>query len=265
MEEGKYFMKNDYATVSEDQIEQLGLVKSFVLHLAPGLIALIIFVTAAPLFEKSGLPSFFALFLGLIISFLLMLLFMMYKGKLKTGNASIKSVIFNREKVKPSQYLIIVPILILWSLVIGGIFTPINDTIIDKFFSWLPDWFWWTKQFEHLESLSMPVLITLFFILLIGNAFLGPIIEEIYFRGYLLPRMSRFGKAAPLLSVILFSIYHFFSPEQSEARLLTLTPIVYAVWWKRDIKISIITHCIINLMPSILVFTAIINKARFYI
>jgi membrane protease YdiL (CAAX protease family) len=260
MERGKYFMKNDLFSGSDNEVEQIGLVKSIVLHLAPGLIALIIFLTAAPLFEEIGLPSFFALFLGLIVSFLLIFAYLLYKGKLITGKASINCIILNREKIRLSQYLIIIPILILWSLIIGGVFTSINNTIIDKFFSWLPDWFWWTKQFENLDSLSVPVLIVLFIILLIGNAFLGPITEEIYFRGYLLPRMSRLGKAAPLLSVILFSVYHFFSPEQNAVRLLTLTPIVYAVWWKKNIKISIITHCIINLMPSILVFTAIIHK-----
>jgi uncharacterized protein len=173
---------------------------------------------------------------------------------------SLKGLILFQEKMKLKQYLIIIPSLILWQLVIGGLFTQINSTIISRFFSYLPDWFWWIKQFEHLQSLSLPVLIVLFLILLLGNAFMGPIIEEIYFRGYLLPRMSRHGKLAPLLNVLLFSIYHFFSPEQNLARLFILTPVVYAVWLKKNIRISIITHCIINIMPSALVVSAILNK-----
>jgi hypothetical protein len=42
-------------------------------------------------------------------------------------------------------------------------------------------------------------------------------VEEYYFRGYLLPRLSRFGSLAPVINVALFSLYHFFTPWQAYA------------------------------------------------
>jgi membrane protease YdiL (CAAX protease family) len=56
------------------------------------------------------------------------------------------------------------------------------------------------------------------------NAVAGPVVEEVYFRGYLLPRISRFGAWAPLINTVLFSVYHFFTPWQNVGRILGLLP-----------------------------------------
>jgi hypothetical protein len=71
-------------------------------------------------------------------------------------------------------------------------------------------------------------------------------VEEMYFRGYLLPRLSRFGAGAPLVNMVLFSIYHFFTPWQNVGRILGLLPMVYAAWWKRSIYASMGAHVLGN-------------------
>jgi AcrR family transcriptional regulator len=38
------------------------------------------------------------------------------------------------------------------------------------------------------------------------------VVEELYFRGYLLPRISRFGGWAPVINCCLFALYHFWQP-----------------------------------------------------
>jgi uncharacterized protein len=42
---------------------------------------------------------------------------------------------------------------------------------------------------------------------LVLNVFVGPITEELCFRGHLLPRMGQLGRWAPLVNVFLFSLY----------------------------------------------------------
>jgi len=91
------------------------------------------------------------------------------------------------------------------------------------------------------------------------NGIVGPVVEELYFRGYLLPRISRLKGWAPLLNVVLFSIYHFFTPWQNPARILALLPMGYAVWWKKNIYIGIIVHCIINIIGSVASFVLILS------
>ena len=78
------------------------------------------------------------------------------------------------------------------------------------------------------------------FLVLINGIF-GPIVEELYFRGYLLPRISQLRGWAPLFNSVLFSIYHFFSPWQNPLRILAFTPVFYACWKK---NIYVIVHCL---------------------
>jgi membrane protease YdiL (CAAX protease family) len=83
------------------------------------------------------------------------------------------------------------------------------------------------------------------------DGFSVPIVAELYFRGFLLPRMSRFGKFAPLINTILFSIYHLFTPWQIITRIIGITPMVYSVWINKDIKIGMIVHCMLNITGNV--------------
>jgi uncharacterized protein len=48
--------------------------------------------------------------------------------------------------------------------------------------------------------------------------------EELYFRGYLLPRLYRFGIWAPLINISLFSLYHYWTPWGVLSRIVMLLP-----------------------------------------
>lgn len=76
-------------------------------------------------------------------------------------------------------------------------------------------------------------------------------VEELYYRGYLLPRVSRLGKWAPLINTVLFSLYHFTSLWQNPSRIIAFLPMVYAVWWKRNIYLGILVHCALIVFNSL--------------
>ena len=89
---------------------------------------------------------------------------------------------------------------------------------------------------------------------------LGPLTEELYFRGYLLPRIGRFGAWAPLMNVSLFALYHLWKPWEVLTLIIVLGPTMYAVWRLRDIRISIAVHIglnsgvawLLNIAPTLL-------------
>jgi hypothetical protein len=64
--------------------------------------------------------------------------------------------------------------------------------------------------------------------------------------------MSSLGAWAPLMGGILMSLYHFWSPWLFFVRVIAITPMVYAVWWKRNLFIGIIAHCLLNLIGDVL-------------
>ena len=70
--------------------------------------------------------------------------------------------------------------------------------------------------------------------------------EELYFRGYLLPRMSRLGVWAPIVNTALFSLYHFWSPRSFLARVAGVTPVVYAVWRTENVYLGMVVHVLLN-------------------
>jgi membrane protease YdiL (CAAX protease family) len=90
---------------------------------------------------------------------------------------------------------------------------------------------------------------------------LGPFVEELYFRAYLLPRMRNIsGNWAPLLNTVLFSLYHFFSPWENLIRVLAITPMTYIVWNNRNIRFGIITHLTLNTLGGIMMLFMILKN-----
>ena len=86
----------------------------------------------------------------------------------------------------------------------------------------------------------VPVPISMVFIFV---AVLAPLVEELYFRGYLLPRMK--GQLAPLLHSLLFATIHVFTPWMIITRTLGLLPLIFGVK-KKNIYIGMIVHILSN-------------------
>ena len=106
---------------------------------------------------------------------------------------------------------------------------------------------------DHVGDYSSTVWVVTLVAFFAINGFVGPIVEELYFRGYLLPRMEWMGRWAPLVNVSLFSLYHFWSPWQIVARILGFAPTVYAVRWKQNVYLGMVVHCSLNSIAVLLV------------
>jgi len=85
----------------------------------------------------------------------------------------------------------------------------------------------------------------------------APVVEELYFRGFLLPRMEHMGWAAPLWNSLLFALYHFYFPENVLVIFVGFLPISYVVWKTRNVRIGIIVHGIINMWGVTQLFGAL--------
>jgi uncharacterized protein len=92
------------------------------------------------------------------------------------------------------------------------------------------------------------------------NGFVGPAVEELYFRGHLLPRLGKLGSWAPLVNVALFSLYHFWTPWQFLSRVALLLPMVYLVWRKQNLYLGLIAHCLLNLIGTIVLFAQLLGQ-----
>jgi membrane protease YdiL (CAAX protease family) len=76
-----------------------------------------------------------------------------------------------------------------------------------------------------------------------------PATEELYFRGYLLPRMpSKLKGWTGIVHSGLFALYHFWAPWLFITRTFGVLPLIYIVRRKENIILGIISHCLLNSM-----------------
>ena len=229
--------------------EQHSIARTLVLHLLPGALMVAFYVVAGPVVRGLGFPSLMAIYLAILfvlIPFELGYLF--YRAR--SNGSSLGSVVLYREPVPRVQFVALVLGLLAWSSIFYVlIYPPLDEFFIEYVFSWLPESFFLAEDFAQYSTAAL--LITWAFGL-VANALVGPIVEEVYFRGYLLPRISRFGAWAPLVNTVLFSVYHFFTPWQNVGRIVGLLPMVYAAWWKKSIYVSMGAHVVGNVSVMLL-------------
>jgi uncharacterized protein len=184
--------------------------------------------------------------------------YLIYQAR-KQG-ASLGNIVLYRQPVPTRQFVLLVGAQFVWSIIIGTLLIPVDFFVKENLFSWLPGWlditYGFTGEFARFSTTSL--LITwVFGLIVIGIA--APVVEEMYFRGYLLPRISRLGAWAPLLNTVLFSLYHFFSPFEIVSRTISLLPVVFAAWWKRSIYVSMAWHVLANLTTSVFALLLILG------
>jgi len=161
-----------------------------------------------------------------------------------------------KNKLSTSKLILYAAGLVVFAFLIWGITQPLNKIISEKLFSWLPNWYT-VQDFNEYDKEA--IQITLIFNLLL-NGFLAPYVEEIYFQGYLLPRMTAWGKWAFVLNAILFSLYHFWQPYIYLTLILSLLPMTYMVWKTKDLRLCILTYCLLNITGALLSFGLLIKK-----
>ena len=246
----------------KNEIEQHGIGKSILLHLFPGFILTLLYIIFAPLAVKCGIPGFMVILIGgllFIIPFELGYLF--YEAKRKNRSFYLKNIIVYKEPLKIWQYFIFTLILLIWVILASLILIrPLDQFIFKSFFSWIPDMYLINSFADQADLYSKSILVFIGIFGIIVNGILGPIVEELYFRGYLLPRISRLGAWAPMINTILFSVYHFFTPWQNLSRIVSLTPLFYTVWWKKNLYIGIFVHCLMNIIGSVMLIIYIMNS-----
>jgi len=245
--------------------ENHSVTRTITLHLLPGVLGTAFFCIFAVTFHRIGLPAFLALLLALgVIIIPFELGYLLVQGRKRNGRFSLKGVVRFLEPMPWWQYVVFGIVLFAWSGLWFGLCADKMDRyIIERFFHWLPDWFFLFGQtndvIHYLSQFSKPVLVTTTIAGIILNGIAGPVVEELYFRGYLLPRLNRFKGWAPLINSLLFSLYHFFSPWENPVRILVLVPLIYACWWKRNIFLGMLLHCAGNLMGGIGMLVFVLN------
>jgi membrane protease YdiL (CAAX protease family) len=241
--------------------ERHSLPRTVLLHLLPGVLITAVFVAIASIAVPRGAPASLALLITWLVAGIPLLLgYLLYQGRKRNGRFSLDGIVLYRAPLRIRDYLWLVTALLVWTAVVSTLLFPLGEAIRQALFPWWPEWLVLSGFVQHLKEYSEPVLwatVLLSFALNIAV----PIVEEMYFRGYLLPRIAHWGAWAPLASVLLFSLYHFWLPWDNASRVVALLPLVYAVAWKRNIYIGILVHVLLNTLGSIGLLALVLSRS----
>ena len=222
------------------EIKQHNAVSSILLHLLPGLLVLVLIYTFShPVFtELLGFDKRLSPVIGYLFGVLVgvigvLLAILLLAGKLESGVFSIKSVVQYTKKSRLQAYLLYVPAFIAWFLILFvGVAPLIQPYIVDGLFSW------WPREYNFQLLLQNPASlagyqgiqgVALIYILLSG--IFGPLVEELYFRGYLLPRMENYAgeMGAPDQYGALLSLSFLFTVGKSDPHYCRLSDDLHGV------------------------------------
>lgn len=235
------------------------MVRSVALHLAPGILATAGYLILAPALMPRGIPALMSLLLATLLVLLpIELGLLLFEGHRRSGALSLKGIVVNREPIRPAAWFGWFFGLVVWGLVSSMLASPLDAALKDHAFGWLPSWFF-VSSLAEFAAYSLPVRVATFSLGLVVGGILGPIVEELYFRGYLMPGLSRFGRWAPLLSATLFSLYHFWTPWQNPSRLLLSAALSYVAASRRNLYPGMAAHCALNAVVWSVTFSAILR------
>ena len=234
-----------------------------ILHLLPGALTMLLMLVAGYLLEEVGLfPSVPVIFtiVGPILA-LGLLGFLCYQGKQINGRISLRGVVLYRHNAIPWWQTVGLALpLFAWIAFIWYACKPaINEFFITHVFSWMPAYLYEDYFLNNLGQYSPDTLRAIGILFTLSISF-GGAVEELYFRGYLLPRMNYLGRWAPITNTVLFSLYHFWSPWENLVRLLGMAPWIYCVWRTRNLYLSLLVHFVINAFSGLSLLSLILSR-----
>ncbi len=245
-------------TTTNQSNDQYSLMKSFVLHIAPGVLVTIAFLLLKPLLDSTGYPPLLAFLLAiLLIDIPFMLAVMLSEGKKLNGRYSLSGVVLHREKVswKTFTLVFIAAFVILYLFIMLA--TPLSAVLAESAFSWLPKWFFLDDATQY-EGYAKNILVLIFTLQLLVTGIFLPWVEELYFRGYLMPRISRYGKWTALIGGFFFGLYHAWQLFGFVGVFLLGAGLGYVVWWKKDIRLSIGLHVFANALIRVFLLLGVL-------
>lgn len=209
------------------------------LHLAPGLCLLPVYLGMAYALRRVGGPAVLALYLAaalVLVPYFLVTL----RG---TGPSPWWTPLSVRTVV------ILCASTLVWAIFVFAVVDPVlSEPIRDRLFAWVPEWFDFAGQYHTFDRYSRSWRITTWAVGLIVGSIAVPVLEELYFRGHLLPRLDHLGHFAPLINTVLFALYHLTQPWLVPTRVLATFPLFYATWKTRSIVPAIAVHVALNLV-----------------
>ncbi|WP_433073472.1 lysostaphin resistance A-like protein [Dactylosporangium sp. CA-052675] len=191
--------------------------RAIALHLLPGAAGALVFAALAPVLAAAGLPIVWGMFAAVLLVL-----------------APVE--LYLARSVRPAwavSWRVLLPTLAAAALLPGLV-------------QWLEPAPWWPLAVDTARpGWQVAVTITGWVVCFV---LVGPVAEEVYFRGYLLPRLpARTALAAPA-NAALFAAYHLWQPWTWLTVAVFALPLAVAAGRPRGLPAAVLAHVLVNLV-----------------
>lgn len=184
---------------------------------------------------------------ALVGSLVFQLGYILVYNKKHYGDFRISKSLGLRTRLGWKQLALWTPILL---VVVMGLFAAtqfIGVWLQPTMFSWLPSWYPLETDYSTYSETVQYVTYAIMFVIV---GIVVPVLEEVFFRGFLMPRMGWAGKWVVLVNVVLFAAYHIW--WQFVTRLVAMLPLYYVAHKKQSMTLAILVHCLLNLLADVI-------------
>ncbi|WP_420644529.1 CPBP family intramembrane glutamic endopeptidase [Candidatus Leptofilum sp.] len=246
----------DYVEEVDD--EQLDLGKAIALHLLPGAAIMLTYIILAWVLRPFSLPSLLPFLFAIPITLIPVELgYLLYQGKQRNGRYSLEGIVLYRQPLTIKKFTGYTLLTLIGMLALFLLLGFTDSFMLQYFFAWWPAWL--MPDYATLMQGSTTLLIVGIILTMLLANLVAPAIEELYFRGYLLPRMARYDRWGFILNGALFAVYHFWSPWSVFSRAIAVLPLGIAAR-KGNVYVSVAAHCLINTLGFLLVMPMLLGQ-----
>lgn len=234
--------------------EGYSILRASCLVFVPTILTTAIYVAIGHIWQ--GVPSLVLFFIvALCVLFPFELGTILRDSKKEFGEYSLKSAFVGHEKMPWIKILLIGFCLFgfagLMSITLAvfedKLMSPLSSTVAGL----TPAYFNWTDIAYMQRQFPRWLLVLTCAAYFICNTFIGPVVEELFFRGFITAKLKRYGWAAPVITTVLFSLYHLWLPFNNLFRIAVFLPASLLAYRMKNIYISLAFHCMCNLFSSL--------------
>jgi len=230
------------------------------MNLGPAAITFAAVLALAPLMAHLGLPRFFSFTVAEALVLAPIELGLLLRAAHRaTGRWSLRalpSVIAYRRPLT-RRMILVIPVLFLLALGVGTAYQPVGNAISGALTGIYPHWL--IAGNNAPGGFSKVVLVSTLLATLAVDGVINPTVEELYFRGYLLPRLPVAGWPAIPVSAALFSLQHYWQPWNWLLIFgleLILTTLVVRL---RCVRLGIVMHILGNSLPLLAALFGVVS------
>ncbi len=188
--------------------------KLMLFHVLPGIAALPVFIFTLSLFAGTGVPTMAALFISILIAEAPVSWYLMVRAVRAEGKAVTAANLFPWRALQRTWKLVAIglPLAIVGMILVFGVATTLEPVIISTLFSWVPDWMILEAGPAGMEGASRTGLMLVWLLSGVVGVGIGGVTQELYHRGFLLPRSGAMGALSVPFNALMFALVHLAAP-----------------------------------------------------